>query len=301
MIRGYGKVYAIGHRAVAELFNGPVEIQEKIDGSQFSFGVFGGKLLAKSRNNMLDFDAPDKMFRAGLETVDALAPILVDGWTYRGEYLQKPKHNSLCYDRIPDKHVIIYDIDRGQEDFLTSGQRVAECERLGLEPIPVLGRGEISNVEELLAYLDTVSVLGGAKVEGVVVKNYDRFSPQGGHGLKGKFVSEQFREIHRKDWKRRNPTGKDIRQEIGAALCTEARWHKAIQHLRERGELQGAPEDIGPLMREINQDVLEECQDEIKSQLFKWAWKTVSSMATHGFPQWYKEQLAAAAFDSPAE
>jgi len=299
MIRGYGKVYAIGHRAVAELFDGPVEIQEKIDGSQFSFGkALDGTLLAKSRTKMLDFDAPEKMFAAGLETVREVEPLLVPGWTYRGEYLQKPKHNALCYDRTPAKHVIIYDIDRGQEDLLDRHGRRWQCQQLGLESIPVLGEGTICNVEELLAYLDTVSVLGGCKVEGIVVKNYAHFSPQGGHGLKGKFVSESFREIQGSDWKRRNPTGKDIRGQIGDALCTEARWLKAIQHLEERGELQGGPEDIGPLMREINMDTLEECQDDIKEALFKWAWKDIARMVAHGFPMWYKERLAAGAFDA---
>jgi ATP-dependent RNA circularization protein (DNA/RNA ligase family) len=39
MILSYPSIYALGHRAIRELFDGPVVVEEKIDGSQFSFGV----------------------------------------------------------------------------------------------------------------------------------------------------------------------------------------------------------------------------------------------------------------------
>jgi len=36
----YCQIYNLGHRAIADLLRGPVIIEEKIDGSQFSFGLF---------------------------------------------------------------------------------------------------------------------------------------------------------------------------------------------------------------------------------------------------------------------
>jgi hypothetical protein len=296
MIRSYGKVLAIGHRGIANLFDGPVEIQEKVDGSQFSFGRYDGELVCRSRNTVLN-DPPEKMFTKAMDAVRNMA--LHDGWTYRGEYLQKPCHNSLCYERYPDKHVIVFDIDRGIEDYLDSKERYLECKRLGLEAIPVLDTCQITDTESLLAYLDKISVLGGVKIEGIVVKNYRLFG-EDGHALKGKFVSEQFKEIHRKEWKAKNPNASDIKRTIGESLQTEARWHKAVQHMREDGTLTDSPKDIGPLIKAINQDVLDECTDDIKERLFKWAWKDIARVLCHGMPQWYKEQLLKNAFkDTP--
>lgn len=288
MIHSYGKVWPIGHRATKLLFMGPVEIQEKVDGSQFSFRKVGDDLFFKSRNKMMQ-PGEQKMFDAGIKHASALD--LHAGWTYRGEYLQKPNHNSLCYDRTPENHVIVFDIDVGQEDYLSRVEREAECARIGLESVPVLADAvEIATTDALLEYLDTVSVLGGAKIEGVVVKNYAKFG-EDGHSLKGKFVSEQFKEIHRKEWKAKNPTQSDIKRKIGEKYQTEARWHKALQHLRENDKLDESPKDIGPLIREVIADVALECTEDIKDELFAWAWRDVSRMVTHGLPEWYKRKL----------
>ncbi len=287
-MRGYGKVWAIGHRNTKRLFEGPVEIQEKVDGSQFSMGRYNGELVCKSRNAILH-DPPQQMFAQAVETAQSLD--LIDGWTYRGEYLQKPNHNSLCYERIPEKHIIIFDIDKGHEDYANKHERYHECERLGLEAIPVLDNCQITTTDSLLSYLDRISVLGGAKIEGIVVKNYAICDEHDGHSLKGKFVSEQFKEIHGKEWKAKNPGGADIKRTIGETYQTDARWHKAIQHLKEAGTLTGSPKDIGNLIKAVQSDVLEECKEDIKEALFKWAWKDVSRMITYGLPEWYKREL----------
>lgn len=49
MINSYPSIYSLGHRYISELFSGPVVIQEKIDGSQFSFGNLNGKLFCRSK------------------------------------------------------------------------------------------------------------------------------------------------------------------------------------------------------------------------------------------------------------
>ena len=35
LIPGYGKIYALGHRRIREIFDGPVHIEEKIAEEQF--------------------------------------------------------------------------------------------------------------------------------------------------------------------------------------------------------------------------------------------------------------------------
>ena len=100
----YPKVYALGHAAISELFEDEVIVEEKVDGSQFSFGKFDGKFLIRSKNKQMDIDAPEKMFVLGAQSVQDLD--LKDGWTYRAEYLMRPKHNVLAYDRMPTNYLM---------------------------------------------------------------------------------------------------------------------------------------------------------------------------------------------------
>jgi len=50
-VSNYSKIYQIGNRYTNSLFSSPVVIQEKIDGSQFSFANVDGKLQCRSKNN----------------------------------------------------------------------------------------------------------------------------------------------------------------------------------------------------------------------------------------------------------
>lgn len=294
----YPKIFAIGHRALRPLFEDPVLVEEKVDGSQFSFGVIDGELRARSKGKEIVLDAPEQMFGRAVETVRSLAPLLTPGWTYRGEYLQKPCHNALAYDRIPDKHIILFDINTGQEEYLSAEQKKAEAGRIGLEVVPTLHEGVISSADELLALLDRVSCLGGAKIEGVVVKNYSKFG-EDKKALMGKFVSEAFKEVHQGKWKKDNPTSRDILDQIIADHRTPARWEKAIQHLKEAGQIEGTPKDIGALIKEAQRDMAEECLEEIRRQLMKWAMPHILRGTVHGLPEWYKRKLAGEQFEDP--
>lgn len=292
----FPSVYNLGHSAISDLLRGVVLVEEKIDGSQFSCALIeeeeGGPLALKVRSKgaVMIPDAPEKMFQKAVDTVMTLD--LHPGWTYRTEYLLKPKHNALAYDRIPTGHLIIFDINTGDQEFLSYDEKAAEAARLGLEVVPRLFEGMLEKIEDFRAFLETISVLGGQKIEGVVIKplKYDIFG-RDKKVLMGKFVSEAYKEVHSKEWKKANPSNKDILNEIADRVCTPARWQKATQHMREAGMIQDAPQDIGPVMKEIPKDVLKECEQEIKDQLFRWAWPHISRLTTQGFPSWYKDQL----------
>lgn len=294
VLRSYPKLWNMGHPAIRDLFDGPVVVQEKIDGSQFSFGVVDGELFCRSKGAAVSLDTTDLLFQGAVETAKRLHAegLLVEGWTYRGEAICRPKHNTLTYERAPAGNVILFDIDRGLEDRISDPDDVALlASRLGLEVVPVLYRGEVKSAAELEALLDRVSILGGAKIEGVAIKNYARFG-EDGKMLMGKVVSEAFREVHKKDWRERHPTRSDIVDEIIEQYRTEARWRKGVQHLREAGQLEGSPRDIGKLVKAIPADVLEECEDEIKEALFRHFWPKIQRGITHRMPDWYKAQLA---------
>lgn len=293
----YPKVYNLGHRILSELLNGPITVEEKVDGSQFSFGIFNGELKCRSKNCELVLDANNGMFTKAVQTVKELAPLLKDGYTYRGEYLNEPKHNALSYNRTPTKNIIIYDVNPAEEHYLSYAEKKAEAERLGLEVVPLIyeGNGLDLNLAGLKEILEKTSVLGEQKIEGVVIKNYTQFGPDK-KALLGKHVSEAFKEVHKKTWGESNPNGQDIITRIGQMYKTEARWNKAVQHLKEQGALTGTPRDIGSLLKEVQTDILAECTDEIKQELFKWAWGDISRIVISGLPYWYKDELMKSQF-----
>jgi hypothetical protein len=297
MIGSYPSIYAIGHRAIGKIFDGPVVVEEKIDGSQFSFGIIDGELRIRSKGKHMELDAPEKLFSKAVEVVKSIESQLEPGFVYRCEYLQKEKHNTLRYGRVPAGHLVLFDVmENGTELYADPALKEKTARKLGLEPVPVLHVGEVATVEALMAFLERESVLGGCKVEGVVVKNYRLFTEEKKVAI-GKFVSEAFKEIHRKDWKERNPGTGDILQNLITMYATEARWRKGIQHLRDVGVLEDSPRDIGKLLLEIQADVERECREEITEELWKHFWPKLRRGMSSGFPEFYKRELAAKAFE----
>lgn len=315
----YPSIFTMGHRAIKDLLNYEVNVEEKVDGSQFSFGLVEASpvdpvhltymgqdyaLKIRSKGCVMNIDAPEKMFALAAETVKKIVTSkgLTPGWTYRGEYLARPKHNSLAYDRVPKDYIIIFDINTGNQEYLSYEDKRTESERLGLECVPRLYTGRVESVDQFRRFFSTVSVLGGQAIEGVVIKpkNYDLFGTDK-KLLLGKFVSEAFKEVHRKSWGETNPTQKDIITRLGDEYRTPARWNKARQHLREAGLLVNDVKDIGPLIKEVPEDVLKECQDEIKEKLFKYAWPHIRRTLTAGLPEWYKDELLKQSFDADTD
>jgi hypothetical protein len=302
----YPSIFNLGHRAVADLLTHDVIVEEKVDGSQFSFGYFPGtdfELQIRSKGAVQNIDAPEGMFKAAAQTVKALYAEgrLKPGTTYRAEYLAKPKHNALAYDRIPDRHLIIFDIAVGPETYLGYDAKAAAAERLGLEVVPLVFTGRITDLEQFRTLIDRTSILGGQKIEGVVVKpaNYNVFGIDK-KVLMGKFVSEAFREVHKREWAKDNPTTGDVLAQIAQTYCTPARWEKAIIHLLEDGKITGGSvKDIGPCMLEIPSDILKECKEDMLADLWKHAWPHIKRAATRGFPEYYKQRLLKQQFEQP--
>ena len=62
----YPKVWALGHSAIKELLFDEVTVEEKVDGSQFSFGRFNGEFKCRSKGAHIIPDAPEAMFAEGV-------------------------------------------------------------------------------------------------------------------------------------------------------------------------------------------------------------------------------------------
>ena len=307
-----GSIYTLGHKVIAGLLQLPVQVQEKVDGSYFAFGVFPeidrgeGPLRVRSKGAVMNVDAPENMFKGAVATVKVLQGKLTPGWMYRAEVLCKPKHNTLAYDRIPTGHLILHDICTAEEAFLPYEELRREGERLGLEVVPQLGIFGVSTpkltLDDVRKLLATTSVLGGQKIEGIVIKPLvDAYGPDK-KLLMGKFVSEEFKEAHIKAWKEGNPTNRDIIGTLASQYNHPGRWLKVLQHAREEGQITDSPRDIGLLIRGVPVDLLKEESDAIKDALFKHAWPHIARGVTRGLPEWYKELLLKKQFDGePAD
>lgn len=301
VLHSYGKIYNLGHKAIAALLKGDVLVEEKVDGSQFSFGRRGDVLYFRSRNKDIYPENANKLFKDAVDYVSSVKDKLVDGWTYRGEVLHAPRHNTLTYARVPRHNVVIFDIetDNGQ-NYLNPLEKAFQANILDLEVVPAFQHLEITDLKVLEDILTHESFLGGCKLEGIVLKNYDRFG-EDGKVLMGKWVREEFKEIHQGAWKAANPSKSDVIEMMVKVYRNEARWEKAVQHLRDAGQLQDALQDIGPLMKEFQKDLLEECAAEIKEKLYEFAAPRIMRGAAAGLPEWYKTRLAGKQFEKIEE
>ena len=297
MLNAYPKIFAIGTDYIKDIFEGEVEVTEKIDGSQFVFGKFDGVLYMRSKGAALYPEKPEKMFKDGMSYIDSIQESLPDGVAFYCEYLRQPRHNILTYQRIPKNGLALFGA-MGMVSKSFSDSISEHAEKLNIDSAPVLFKGNIESVEQLTELLETDSFLGGNKVEGVVVKNYAKPFLLGGQPIPimaGKFVSEQFKEKHKNNWgKEYSQKGKW--QAFIESFKTEARWHKAIQHLRDTGQLENSPRDIGKLIKEIQHDIADEEKDNIKDFLWREFGREVLANSTKGFPEWYKEHLLQSAF-----
>jgi len=287
----YSKIHALGHAYLKNLFQGDVIVEEKVDGSQFSFGKRGDQLFFRSRGANIYSETADKLFKGAVDYITSIKELLVDGWTYRGEVLHAPRHNTLTYSRTPKHNVVIFDIDTNDgQNYISPKGKEIEAAKLDLEVVPCFYTGEITDQNGLASLLQEESFLGGCKVEGIVIKNYSQFGKDG-KTLMGKWVREEFKEIHQGAWKGANPSKNDVIEMMVKVYQVPARWEKAVGHLRDAGQLEDAPQDIGKIMMEFQKDLMEECSAEIKEKLFEYAAPKIARGATRGIAEWYKMKL----------
>lgn len=297
-IHAFPKIFHIGERFIENLFKGPVEISEKLDGSQFNFGINSDdELVMRSKGEDLTYSEVPKMFTLAQEQVLRIEKILraknlIDIYFYC-EFLSKPRHNIMKYERVPKNNLYLFGVLRGEMFVSDTEELKIYADLIEVESVNVIFQGEITDIKELEKLLDNNSILGKEKIEGIVVKNYKEPSIVGSMIIPmsmGKYVREEFKERHATEWGSKF-TSKGRLELFLSSFKTEARWLKGIQHLKEKNELENSPKDIGKLMTEIKRDVIEEEKENIKKELFKIYKGDIERISIRGFAEFYKEQL----------
>lgn len=288
MSSSYPSIYGFGKSEVLGILLGPVVVQEKVDGSQFSFGVKDGQLVTRSKGQTFPPAQAPGLFKLATATAISLhaAGDLIEGWMYRGEVLAKPKHNVLAYSRVPIGNVILFDVESAPGAYLKPDELSKIALDLGLESVPLLMNGSCT-FEEIQKLLELESCLGGPKIEGVVIK-----SPQvdrHGNRLMAKYVSPAFKEVHDKNFQPRERV--DPAVVLRDKYKSEARYRKAVQHLRELDVLEGTERDIGKIVTELKADFLRECEEQVKQDLWEMFWPGLAKAVVADVALTYKADL----------
>lgn len=311
----YTKILTLGSRFTENALIGEVIIQEKVDGSQFKFGINEDKelIFASKGVNLHPIEAEKgiqnvpSIFNPAVKYLlsikEKLLTLEKDTYFY-AETLRKPKHNVLKYERVPRNNIVLFDVVIGSS-FANRKKLQEIADYLEIDLIPELWRGDLIeylknkndkgysiSVDFLKRLIETTySFLGSELIEGVVIKNYKQTILLGGQifPLFTKYVRESFKERHDTEWKIKNP--KDSLQDFIKGFKNENRWKKAILHLKEKELLSDSPKDIGLLINEIKEDILLEETENIKQYLFNKFKEDILRNSIMGFPEWYKEQL----------
>lgn len=304
-MKNYNEIEQPYHKEAEGIFDGEILIEEKVDGSQFRIEINDqGEIRCASKNQELGVDS---MFKKGTDSAEKVfRGLKADAGqtiTIFAEYLPKPKQGRIPYSRTPKDLFVVFDIFiNGQ--WLRRGQKEEFCFMWGVECIPKLWHGVVQpmtkrEIDSMVdTYLKKESYLGHQpgfdKVEGIVVKNYDKFfDVREGHSLHGhfmcvKYVNEDFKE--KKHVK--TPKAGNGLEALIESCTSEARWYKALQHCKERGELEGKMSDLSKLVREAQKDLDEEEAETIGKELYKLFKKQILQGATKGMPKWYEKKLS---------
>jgi hypothetical protein len=275
----YPKIYEIGHQGIEKLFEGSVEISEKLDGSQFRILLYPEGWDVGSHNRTgIELIGQEKMFSQAVIQAKEIWEEMK--WKLFGsdivlfcEFLPLYRTNTLTYKRLPKRYLYLFGaIVNGRHLVTSELKELANV--LGLEPINVMWDGTIDNKETLNKFLAQESAFGGARVEGIVIKNYAQTYPLDllstsryvGFPLAGKLVNEEFKEANRSGWEKAKKGTVDSLSEV---FLTSPRVKKSIQHLKEKGLLSNEKKDLQYLIPEVWDDLMAECGDEIKAAILK--------------------------------
>ena len=308
-IPSYAKVLTLGSTYTENALIGEVIIQEKVDGSMLRMGENeDSELVISSKSQLLHCGKflvnPYGMFSKGVEYILSIEEKVMkfpkDSYFYC-EFLQKPKHNVLNYKWVPKNNIVLFDAIIGSK-YQNREELQLIANEFDIDLIPELFRGTLKDravgggysnpVDHLKRIIETTpSFLGNELIEGVVIKNYGQTILLGGHvfPLFTKYVRETYKERHEVEWNIKKP--KNSLEDYIKGFKNENRWQKAVLHLKEKGLLKNAPQDISALIKEVQEDIEMEEKENIKDFLYNKFRGDILRTSIKGVAEWYKEKL----------
>lgn len=293
-----------------------VLIEEKVDGTNFSFGNLGDKLVMNSRNHMMwkwstrdsaeshvpqfdGFGAVAKfkeLFPNVFGKIQELGRFLIFGEFY-GAGIQK--RLNYCGQ---EKRFIFFDVfDVENDRWLPMAEFSEVCEKLELPTVPVLYTGPPDNsvFEELVKKKSVVAASNGidSALEGIIIKGLNADLDHHGERIIAKYKSEEFAEISltqkelanvRK--KKGETAGLDFARAISRKYVTESRLENCLEKFRSESKgmtIKIIPEVIKYMTEDVLKDLAEEDRVDNLFEL-KLVQKSVSAESAILFKEWLK-------------
>ena len=257
---GYGKIYTYGS-VNAPTFDSDLDIhiEEKFDGSQFSYMLaHDSTLFCWSKNEQLDLDVvlqnSKHLFHEAVKL--AFEKRKTPGVVYICEYFKRGKHNRLNYNFITEPTLIVLNAFNVFDHIWMANET------------PCLAQQPWKNLKlHLDCFLINKSKFGECQIEGIVLKQYSKDMKE----MKmAKIVNQEFKEIstHKIKSEHYEETLHSLAIKLVEKYRTEARFYKAIQHLTESGVVINDMKDVSAVIKELHHDIVAECNDDMR-QIFE--------------------------------
>lgn len=151
------------------LLDGPVVVEEKVDGQNLGLSVIDGRLRAQARGDYVELGGRAFGGLAAWLTArgDLIARALGDRYVVYGEWCTDV--HSVEYAALPDWFIAFDVFDRQEGGFLASDLRDLFAATIGVAVVPCLGRG-VFTLDGLVGLIRE-SAFGAPVMEGVVVRS----------------------------------------------------------------------------------------------------------------------------------
>jgi len=265
-IKKYTDVVRLGHRSTVGVLNEGdyIEVTEKLDGANSSFKLNEeNKVDGFSRNTPVD---EVNTLRGYYGWVQGIKPELLNPrYRYFGEWLvsHKIQYKQECY----QKFYLFSVYDDELQEYLSDDIMENEANRLGLNTVPILYKGQYISFEHLMSFVgkSDMAVNFG---EGIVVKNV-KYRDKYGHQCFVKLVHEEFAETQKQKPPKDPNRPATPEQEFANMCVTKARVDKMLYKLVDEGILESdfGIEDmrliLSNLGTRIYEDILKEESDSL--------------------------------------
>ena len=280
-------------------------IEEKIDGSQLSILVDNNTNLTFYNKYKQVYDT-NEAFRKAITMLNLKynnKHILNPNFIYHGESVCKLRHNVITYNRVPKNYFILYDIyDLQKKCYISYELKKQEAERVGLECVQLLYYNTDKNCypydkcSEIIKQIEEniiESCLGGY-IEGIVLKHHAFVHKNRTSCVKLKFVTDIFKERHTLKQDKVIYSSDEFLERLGKSFCTNARFHKAYQHLVENSTINPnniTNSDINKFILELDDDFNKEYKEEIMMLLWTEFSSIIKKNARDGAGAWFMKEF----------
>lgn len=284
----YPKIHRLGKEETDGILDGPVVVQEKVDGANCSIFWLNDEVRCGTRTRMLPLEESFNGFqefvreKPQIEGFLKLNPHLV----LYGKWLVK---HTITYPDEAYKKVYLFDIYNTLDDTWANQAEVARvAEILGLEYPTIFAEGELT--EELIKEFVGKSHIAPAG-EGVVIKHEGFLNKFGDH-VYAKLVHEKFKESNAIVFGGNNKHSETYwEMYVVNKYCTVGRVQKIMQKLQAESERRLDKEQTSQVAGSCYHDLITEEAWEIVKKVPALDFKKLQGLCMRKFIQIYHDIL----------